>query len=75
MGFGNVGMGLQGMEVWRNQSMGFGNVGMGLTEVAPPDPGHISLTCGVGFVEVARGTRGLVHRRMRLCGVSVNVRV
>ena len=47
---------------------GVGNVGMGLTEVAPPDPGHISLTCGVGFVEVARGTRGLVHRRMRLCG-------
>ena len=31
-------------------------------------PGHISLTCGVGFVEVARGTRGFVHRRMRLCG-------
>ena len=43
-------------------------MGMRLTEISPPDPGHVSLAGGTWFVEITCGTRGLIYNGMRLVG-------
>ena len=43
----------------------YGSV-LGLTEVSPPDPGHVPLTGGSGLVEITRSTRHLIHNSMGL---------